>query len=187
MRSQIAFEVFNREEESEGKRKEKKPIYALFAAAYPRKILIPLACQPRPACVGLLGLCFRCNQTGHWAKSCLNPQPLTKPCLPTNNGTLENGVTGHYPSNLGVLPRPKNNGSKARFWGPWHPDYGSLDERGIDPTVPLSYFTDGAQLPDPEIHPIQTDLELRVISTVGWTQSLIHNRHWSCLFTFNLL
>ena len=64
------------------KEKERKAKYALFAAAIQQKNSTPLANQPRPTCMGPNppGPCFRCNQMGHWAKSCPNPQPPTKPC-----------------------------------------------------------------------------------------------------------
>ena len=80
---EIAFKVFNNREEEAKKEKEKerKAKYALFAAAIQEKNSTPLAYQPRPTHIGPNppGPCFRCNQTGHWAKSCPDLRPPTKP------------------------------------------------------------------------------------------------------------
>ena len=147
----------------------------------------PLACQPQPACVGPPGACFRCNQTGHWAKSCPNPQPPTKPCPTCKQG-------GHWKMNCPrTLPIKSRGPPQAQQWvkgqtlgGPGTPDHGSSDERGIDPTV-HELFQWLSPSSRPQVHPIQTDTGLRVIDRAGRTQSLVHNRHWSGLFTFNLL
>ena len=117
---EIAFKVFNIREEEAKKEKERKAKYALFAAAIQEKNSTPLAYQPRPTRIGPNppGPCFRCNQTGHWAKSCPDPRPPTKPCP-----TCKQWATGkwivlrHYPPNLGVHPRPNNNGPGTRLRG----------------------------------------------------------------------
>ena len=78
---EIAFKVFNNREKEAEKEKERKAKYVLFTAAVQEKNSTPLAYQPRPTHIGPNppGPCFRCNQTGHWAKSCPDPRPPTKP------------------------------------------------------------------------------------------------------------
>ena len=77
----IAFKMFNNREEEAKREKdhEKKAKYALLAAAIkgrdqpsPSHPRLRLKTPPRP--------CSQCNQSGHWAKACLNPWPPTKSC-----------------------------------------------------------------------------------------------------------
>ena len=119
---EIAFKVFNnrRKKQKKEKEKERKAKCALFAAAIQEKNSTPLAHRPWPTCIGPNppGPCFRCNQTGHWAKSCPNPRPPTTPCP-----TYKQWATGkwivlrHYPPNLGVHPRSNSNGPGTRLRG----------------------------------------------------------------------
>ena len=102
------------------KRKGKKAKYALFAAASQEKNSTPLAHQPQPTNMGPNppGLCFRCNQTGHCAKSCPNPGHPPNPASAANNGAIGKWIVlRQYPPNLGVHPRPNNTGLGTRLRG----------------------------------------------------------------------
>ena len=79
---EITFKVFNNMEEEAKKEKERKGKYALFVATVQERNSTPLAHQPWPTHMGpnRPGPCFRCNCTGHRAKSCPNTQPPAKPC-----------------------------------------------------------------------------------------------------------
>ena len=163
--------IFNNREEEAKKEKEnkRKAKYALFAAAIQEKNSTPLARQPQPSPMGPSppGPCFRCNQTGHWAKSCPSTWPPPNPAPPANNGATGKWIVlRRYPPNLRVHPRPNNNGSGARLWGPWAPQTMAPQMRGELAQLCLSYSSDGAQAPDP-VCPIQTDSELWVIGTVA--------------------
>ena len=138
---EIPFKVFNSREEEAKKEKEKeKAKYALFSAAIQEKNSTPLAHQPRPICMGPNppGPYFRYNQTGHWAKSCPNPRPPTKPC-PTCK------QWGHWkkdhPQTLPTIsrgpPQAQQQWAGNQTQGdPGTPDHGSSDEVRDDPVVP---------------------------------------------------
>ena len=127
----------------------------------------PLACQPQPACVGPPGACFRCNQIGHWAKSCPNPQPPTEPCPTCKQG-------GHWKMNCPrTLPIKSRGPPQAQQWvkgqtlgGPGTPDHGSSNDKGIDPIVPELFQWRTPSFRH-QVHPVQMDSELRVIGTVA--------------------
>ena len=91
----------------------------------------------------------------------------TNPAQPANNGATGKWIVlRHYPPNLRVHPRPKNNGLGTRLGGPGTPDHGSSDEVRDDPIVP-ELFQWWSPSSRPQVHPIQTDLELQVIGTVA--------------------
>ena len=182
----------NREEEAKKeKEKERKAKYALFAAAIQEKNSTPLARQPRPTPMGPNppGPCFRCNQTGHWAKSWPSPWPPTKPCHTCKQwghwkmDWLSSDAT-HQIS--GSTPGPTTMGQGPDSGGPWHPRPWLLGWEGNWPNFAWVIPVMESKLQTPSLS--HTD-GLRALSNwhSGQTQSLIPNRHWSSLFTFNPL
>ena len=120
------------EEVKNKKEKERKAKYALFAAAIQEKYSTPLAHQPRPTHMGPHppGPCFRCNQTGHWPKSCSNPQPPTNPAQLQTMGPLENGLSSHTTHQIsGSTPGPTTMGQEPDSGG------GALAPQTIVPQV----------------------------------------------------
>ena len=77
---EVAFKVFNNREEEAKREKEReiKAKYALLAAAIKEISLAQVI--PKQGLRLVPGPCFRCNQSGHWAKACPNPRPPTKAC-----------------------------------------------------------------------------------------------------------
>ena len=128
-----------------------------------------MAHQPQPTRMGPNppGRCFRCNQTGHWAKSCPNPQPPTKPCPTRKQWLLENELSSGTTYQIsGSISGPTTMGREPDPGGPGTPDHGSLDEVRDDPIVP-ELFQWRSPSSRPHVHPIWTDSELRVIGTVA--------------------
>ena len=69
--------------------------------------------------------------------------------------------------------------------GPGTPDHGSSDEVRDDPIMPELFQMTKPKLQTPS--PPHTDrLGASGNWHSGWTQSLVPDRHWSGLFTFNL-
>ena len=134
------------------------------------------------------GPCSRCNQMGHWAKSCPNPQPPTKPCPTCKQwGQWKMDCPWAQPTKSQGPPQAQQPwaGNQTQG-GPGTPDHGSSDRREMIQLC-LSYSSDRAQALDPKSD-IQMDSVLRVIGTVArHKESLIPKRHWSGLFIFNLL
>ena len=138
---EITFKVFNnREEEAKKEKKERKVKYALFTAAIQGKNSTPLAYQPWPTPMGPnpLGPCFRCNQTGHWAKFCPNPWPPTKPCSTCKQwGHWEMDCPQTLTTKSQGPPQAQQQWARNQTQGsPGTPDHGSSDEVRDDPIVP---------------------------------------------------
>ena len=110
------------------------------------------------------------------------------PAPPANNGASGKWIVlGHNPPNLRVHLRPNSNGLGTRLRRGLAPQ--TMVPRMRQETIQLclSYSSDRAQALDPKSD-IQMDSVLRVIGTVArHKESLIPKRHWSGLFTFNLL
>ena len=84
----------NREEEARREKdRERKAKYAFSVAAIKGRDQ-PSPSHPRPGLKIPPGPCFLCNQSGHWAKACPNPQSPRKgvPDL-WPMGTLEDGLS----------------------------------------------------------------------------------------------
>ena len=138
------------------KEKERKVKYALFAAAIQEKNSTPLAHQPQPTCMGpnAPGPCFRCNQTGHWAKSCPNSWPPTKPC-PTCK------QWGHWKVDCPqTLPTKSRGPPQAQQQWARNQTRGALTPQTMVPRMRwemiqlcLNYSSDGAQAPDSKSAP----------------------------------
>ena len=135
---------------------ERMAKYVLFAAASQEKNSTPLAHQPRPTHMGPnpSGPCFRCNQMGHWAKSCPNPWPPTKLC-PTRKewGQWKMDCPWALPTKSRGPPQAQQQwAGNQTLGGPDIPDHGSSDELRDD-SICLNYSSDGAQAPDPKYAP----------------------------------
>ena len=111
---------------------------------------------------------FRYNQMRHWARSCPNPQPPTKPC-PTYK------QWDHWKIDcFQTLPTKSRGPSQAQQqWArretqasPGNPDHGSSDEVKDDPIVP-ELFQRQSPSSRHQVRPIWTDLELRVTGMVA--------------------
>ena len=142
--------MIGRKKRKKEKEKKRKAKYALFTAAIQEKTSTRLARQPRPSRTGPNppGPCFRCNQKRHWAKACPNPRPPTKPCPPANSGATGKWIVlRHYPPNLGVHPRPNNNGLGTRLEA-LAPQTMALQMRGELTQLCLNYSSDGPQASD---------------------------------------
>ena len=82
----MAFKVYNAwEETAEANRKARLKQKAELQASLLNQHTQALVAALRPA-TGLgpqkppPGACFKCGKEGHWAKTCPNPRPHTKPC-----------------------------------------------------------------------------------------------------------
>ena len=142
----------------------------LYSLHIHEKNSTPLAHQPRPICMGpnLPGPYFRYNQTGHWAKSCPNPRPPTKPCPTCKQwGHWKKGHPQTLPTISWGPPQAQQQWAGNQTQGdPGTPDHGSSDEVRADPAVP-ELFQWWSPSSRPQVHPIQMDSELRVIGTVA--------------------
>ena len=94
--------------------------------------------------------------------------PAQTPSHPPNPAPLaNNGATGkwivlrHYPPNLGVHPRPNNNGLGASLWGALAPQTMAPQMRLALTQLCLSYSSDGAQTPDPKSVPYRRSQSFR--------------------------
>ena len=138
------------------KKRKRKAKYALFAAAIQETNSTPLAYQPRPTRIGPNppGPRFRCNQTGHWAKSCPDPRPPTKPCPTCKKwGHLKMDCPQTLPiKSQGPPQAQQQQAGNQTQGGPSTPDYGSSGEVRIIQLC-LNYSSDKAQAPDPKSSP----------------------------------
>ena len=88
------------------------------------------------------------------------PSHPPNPAPPANNGATGKWIVlRHYTPNLGVHPRPNNNGSGVRLWGALASQTMAPRMRGELTQFCLSYSSDGVQAPDPKSVPYR------------WTQS----------------